>query len=295
MTTISTDVGPNTFFSHIIIPETIISIKTRAFLVGWNLDGFRCCVACTIPITENVNISDIEIAVSKASKKLKKICNCTSSRTGTVKPILLGEWIPSVNDNMAIVPPESAGIWIILTVDANILSTSNQLHPKLHALYSLGCKYTTSCYMVQYSTMDTDRLYCLVEEDSGLNSIGLDSFDSMSLGYRKTHSNISSTDLTYIIAQINAAQDLEVTIRQILPCQDEIIQRRSSIFSRLGCIQRLLKALLEALSLAETMLVWLWLKMINTIRLVFEKKYSVSNLTIAISKWLGIRGSGAQV
>ena len=69
------------------------------------------------------------------------------------------EWIPhsdiTEEEHIPHAYFQSQGIWITVTTLDN--ENNNKL-PKLYSVYSLGCLYTTSCYMVQYKPVDTDKL-----------------------------------------------------------------------------------------------------------------------------------------
>jgi hypothetical protein len=185
------------FLSQIFFPaNTLLNIKSHAFLVGWNLENFQCCISCIFELPVE-SFDQLQKSIASTNELNNIYYSC--SRNGKSKPVILGEWIPHVNSNY--VPPisfQSSGIWIILTKDNknniisnNIISNYNNnnnnnnnnndnnirnsifstnilssigistdtppiIKPKLFAIYSLGCAYKTSCYLTEYSTINTD-------------------------------------------------------------------------------------------------------------------------------------------
>ena len=286
---LAADHGQGTFLSHIIVPDTLVECKCRALLIGWNLDSFRCCVAFAIEATSEKYI-DLETSLQRSTEKLKKILR-TSSKDGKAMPIILGEWVPSITGeivNTAVA--ETAGIWIVLTMD----NSASQPKPQLHALYSLGCLYRTSCYLVQYSKVDTNKLYCLTEEHSP-PQLGIQGATSSSLYSSQLRKHALFTNLEYIVAQINVAHDLELTVKQSYCHRIVNIGLTGKSLNLSERINQLFQFIVRPFDIIETFSSWIWLKSINSIRLFLEKKHSVSNVTIVVSLWLGIRGSGSQV
>ena len=163
---------------------------------------------------------------------------------------ILTEWIPhSEIADREYVPNayfQGQGIWITVT---NLDNGCNKKLPRLYSVYSLGCLYTTSCYMVQYQPVDTDKLrsislanndHSLLDSDTSKNDNdsscisaggiinGLMSNNKSAKQLQKKSNNnnhdsnnhksynYTNTDLEYIVAQINAGQDLFVTVENYL-------------------------------------------------------------------------------
>ena len=109
--------------------------------------------------------------------------------------MILGEWIPQLNSDYL---PErkfqQASVWMTLTLDG--YNRNQKLRrPKLHSFYSCGYLYRTSCYLIEYKAIRTDKLQYV---ETGLQH-GL------------------SSSFAQSISQINAAHDLFVFLNKALP------------------------------------------------------------------------------
>ena len=282
-------ISNNPFLSQIIYPsEGLISIDQHAFLVGWNIEQFRCCISCVIvlPVEQFEKLKEALVSLS-VSSDLKDIFQ-TCSASGSIPPVILGEWIPDIKTKH--MPPstmQEEGIWITLTRDFDDFDTTEsididklkdethklkqsenskrasmlgigsavssaalffspyqwgaqkqQIRPKLHSIYSLGCSYTTSCYMIEFAQIDTDKLCCLqleaIHKTYELNrrksDVGISS-QSPASSPRNAASNVDvhrrsmssvgvdetlDMDLHFITAQINVAHDLKEAIYSYL-------------------------------------------------------------------------------
>ena len=155
----SSSSGGSSFLTQITISESVLSLTSRAFLVGWNIENFRCCIvgAFELPSTDFARLQN---ALSSTVQTLSSIY-ATCSPNGTATPIVLGEWIPpgtiSEGDSIPSCEFQGQSIWITISCDPSELKYGIKL-PKLLSIYSLGCLYSTSCYMVVYKPVDTDRL-----------------------------------------------------------------------------------------------------------------------------------------
>lgn len=143
------------FVSQVLYPaEQLKRLKSHTYLVGWNLDNFRCCISFVIEMPEQQYEQLCEIIKLTCRDQMKLLSSC--SRSGNALPVVLGEFIPGLQTDY--VPDASKrmeGIWITLTSHG-----VESKYPKLHSLYSLGCLYSTSCYLFEYKYVDTDRLSC---------------------------------------------------------------------------------------------------------------------------------------
>ena len=87
------------FISHIYAPDTL-SREDEGFLVGWNLENFRCCVAfvATSPLTDgdSPDLDGLKKLLAQVSQcdELKMISDsCSRSQT---PPTVLGRWVPKL-------------------------------------------------------------------------------------------------------------------------------------------------------------------------------------------------------
>ena len=149
----------SSFLTQITISEAVLSLTSRAFLVGWNIENFRCCIVGAFELPHS-DFGRLQNALASTVQTLSSIY-ATCSPNGTATPIVLGEWIPPGNISESDVIPscefQGQSIWITISCDPSELKYGIKL-PKLLSIYSLGCLYSTSCYMVVYKPVDTDRL-----------------------------------------------------------------------------------------------------------------------------------------
>ena len=352
----------NPFLSQIIYPsEGLTSIDQHAFLVGWNIEQFRCCISCVIvlPVEQFERLKEA-LATLSVSSELKDIFQ-TCSASGSIPPVILGEWIPDIKTKH--IPPstmQEAGIWITLTRNDEDYDTTEsieidkhgndeiqnesgnkkdtivgigsavssaalffspyqwgiqkqQMRPKLHSIYSLGCSYTTSCYMIEFAQIDTDKLCCLqleaIHKTYDLNrrkaDIGLSS-QSPAPSPRNAASNIDvhrrslsnvgidetmDMDLQFITAQINAAHDLKEAIYSYL-VQRKVIDETamtSSGHNLYNLSDRF------SLSLMWTPITWtflitssIWFTIVTTIRRIVEAEQYILMLFWPLAYVIGI-------
>ena len=235
-------------------------------------------------------------------------------------PIIHTEWIPN-SDLVAreYVPSphfQGQGIWITVT---NFDDDINNKLPKLYSVYSLGCLYTTSCYMVQYRPVDTDKLrtITLTNNNNSSNSLS-ESFSEQTLGDTKSNSNkmlsesaqnysidglsgkngekyleYESTDLEFIVAQINSGHDLFITVRNYLNKNDESMKSKNSA----SCSESVRTGFIKMIELPIILISWFWFIVIYNFRRIMDFKFlNVSNILFGhwpYSGYLGccIRGS----
>eukprot|EP01031_Cornospumella_fuschlensis_P035164 gene35164-42593_t len=166
------------FLSHIIYPESFVNdSKSSSWLIGWNIDEFKCIIACLIEKSQ-ASLEDLEHALHSIQ---------TDSRYGMYQyahlstyPIVLGEWIVDRSDDFFPDPScQARGIWLVLSPNQNNLpndpkcqalfqqpsSSTKSIFPKLHSLYSLGNKYVTSSYLLSYPPIHTHNLHCITLSD----------------------------------------------------------------------------------------------------------------------------------
>lgn len=78
------------FLTQIVFPisETLLSFKSHAFLVGWNIENFRCCIiaAFEVPSERYLELKD---ALSRTFEPLSSMY-ATCSPNGLALPTILG-------------------------------------------------------------------------------------------------------------------------------------------------------------------------------------------------------------
>ena len=189
------------FVSQIIFPVgEFENIKSRAYLIGWNLDNFRCCVACAI----EAESFDVLSAIVEKSKYELGVKYSSCSKYCTIGPTILGEYVYSADhEQVPAVEKQSLSIWITLT------SNHGSPHPRLHSLYSLGCEYKTSCYLIQYTKINSENLEFLhVDKFVSDNSMRL-------------------SELDYVVSQINVSHELSQLMKLRI---SESISSSTSLF-----------------------------------------------------------------
>lgn len=79
-----------TFLTQIVFPidGTLLSFKSHAFLVGWNIENFRCCIIAAFeePSEKYLEVQD---AISRTLEPLSSVY-ATCSPNGTALPTILG-------------------------------------------------------------------------------------------------------------------------------------------------------------------------------------------------------------
>eukprot|EP01031_Cornospumella_fuschlensis_P035166 gene35166-42596_t len=193
------------FLSHIIYPESFVNdSKSSSWLIGWNIDEFKCIIACLIEKSQ-ASLEDLEHALHSIQ---------TDSRYGMYQyahlstyPIVLGEWIVDRSDDFFPDPScQARGIWLVLSPNQNNLSNDPQcqalfqqpssstksIFPKLHSLYSLGNKYVTSSYLLSYPPIHTHNLHCITLSDPA--KIDLESTSLLSSHHQVNSSKDNALD-----------------------------------------------------------------------------------------------------
>ncbi|RYH26232.1 hypothetical protein EON65_14890, partial [archaeon] len=166
------------FLSHIIYPESYIyESRSSAWLVGWNIDEFKCIIACLIE-KARASLDELEQALQNIQ---------TDSRYGMYQyshlstyPIVLGEWIVERSEDYFPDPLcQAKGIWLVLSPSQTQHSPDphcqaifqqpsldmRNISPRLHSLYSLGNKYVTSTYLLSYPPNHTHHLHSITLND----------------------------------------------------------------------------------------------------------------------------------
>jgi hypothetical protein len=144
-----------------------------------------------VPVKESLADITAVLAVAVNQDADTSIKYCGSTRA---HPVVLGEWIPQLNnDYLPDREHQQSDLWITMTLDSSRLRKK----PKLHSLYSCGYLYRTSCYLIEYAAIRTDKLQLLdIHSDS-------------------THK--SESDLEAAVARINASHDLFLFLHRAIP------------------------------------------------------------------------------
>ena len=159
---------------------------------GWATENFQCCIAFAwVPHRETFEDIQGVLQLSMETDSHCSVRHCGSKNP----PMILGEWIPHLNNDYL---PErkcqQASVWMTLTLDVQQRNQKTKL-PKLHSFYSCGYLYRTSCYLIEYKPIRTDKLQYL---EPGQQLLQSTSFDQS-------------------ISQINAAHDLFIFLNKALP------------------------------------------------------------------------------
>lgn len=276
------------------------SIRKHAFLVGWNLESFRCTIACVVEVPVDA-YEDVCAALlsTYGSEEFRNIfAGCSKDRCTNNRPIVLGEFLPHIETGyLPSIARRSEGIWITLKLNAD---TQHELYPQLHSLYCLGCSYDTSCYMFQYDPVDTDRLVCV---------------HIAAPAQSRRQAAVDSTDLDVIVAQINASHELcsylnhflywlsnqKTTIRNGEPSPSPptslsvnfgLINYNTIASGRVRhgcpCFFPVTAALCHAMSWPALV----WCLALQQLLNFFEYKYVLVTLGADIAHWLGLTGEG---
>ena len=240
---------------------------------------------------------------------------------------ICAEWIPHSEIAEGEYVPNSyfqgQGIWITVT---NLDNGCNRKLPRLYSVYSLGCLYTTSCYMVQYQPVDTDKLrsISLANNDNSLQKLNIgdntDHIDDNMNGkksnnksskqlQKKSNANnhelsihnyqkYTNTDLEFIVAQINAGQDLFVTVGNYLNKnyggQNDV--KKVSYSYVLSFRYQALKMFLIPIILVA----WVWFLFIHHLKKIIDYRlFNLSNIFYSYwypgnNVWCGASASGGK-
>ena len=189
--------------------------------------------------------------------------------------LLVDEYIPNSHF-------QGQGIWITVT---NLDNDNNSKLPKLYSVYSLGCLYTTSCYMVQYRPVNTDKLRTIsvannnntfagVELDGDKQNTSKAESKSTSKHSQNGSSNqlcekydYGNTDLEFIVAQINAGHDLFITVRNFLNNNDESNRSKRTLSESLQ------KGFIRMFEIPIVLLAWLWFVLIYFMKKTMDYRF----------------------
>lgn len=194
--------------------------QKHAFLIGWNLDNFNCCIVNVIALPAE-SYDDLNKALERvlATHPLG-----LRGSKNEARPVILGEWCPDSVGERTVpeVRHQERGIWITLTA---VLANPNSHdgapvaampRPELASLYSCGCRYNISCYLFRYDATAPERHYYLtinLPKGFGFFSLG----DLVVLGdlMEQPH-NMEPTDLECVVEQINSSSYLKHQLNSVL-------------------------------------------------------------------------------
>jgi hypothetical protein len=201
------------FVSQIFWPDSLLDSENRGsyFLIGWNVQSFHCCVVGFVATTD-ISFDELNILLSK-NDFIVTSEGC--SKDGN-SPIILGEYIPSsiTGSHCPLARYQEAGIWITLTKHEY-----NNINPKieLHSLYSCGCVYHTSCYMIQHNTTSMKST-----KQSYLSLFELKTASSTCPSWLPAHNlnvdhndrmDLTATDLHFTCNQMNTSGVITLLLR----------------------------------------------------------------------------------
>mgnify|MGYP005991723693 CR=1 FL=1 len=297
--------GPR-FISQIVYPANdLLKVRANSLLVGWNLENFRCSVACTVPL-RFTEVNNVLIACKVDLLGLFVSC----SKYGLSIPVILGEVIVDCPNDYVPHPSKQAhSIWITLSIDkfteVEDDEENNNLNKpmrkiKLHSLYSLGCRYETSCYMFGYNPAQTSYLECFhVNRNNSFTELASIISTSKSVSHRGGGS-IPWTDLQLIINHSNAADDVRRRILYYLDLPKDSsleISDMNSIFytddQRFESITE--KTIYHAITAMCNILskpVHVWCRIQGCLIRNLSYKYMLLRLGIGLSNWLGVTTTG---
>eukprot|EP01032_Pedospumella_encystans_P013773 gene13773-15842_t len=288
------------FISQIIYPDVdLTALKGDAYLIGWNLDSFRCSIACIVPIAEN-RLADLNDALSKSSKDLMGALS-TCSKVGRSKPIVLGELI--VSNDSSYIPSsdkQARGIWITLCYGKSEDNTQ-PLKPKLHSLYSLGCKYDTSVNIFRYQRAASQRLECFFVKRTYRNQ-KLQQDKKVDTSYNSDGVSSSSkgsplTDLEVVIGHINTANELRNRLDFYLDSTaGRPINRAYYYISEepfVSSADQYFSSMIGFVCMAMARVVEIWCQFLKQLNRLLIYRFEFLRLGSGISQWLGLSGAGS--
>ena len=196
------------FITQIIYPEYLLNTAQDSYLIGWNLQGFRCCIVSIIPI-HNVLLPDLLTSLEQSNTNLTNIhTNCSGN--GTAKPCILGIYTTTNQSNNwpsnIQLLQRQQHIWIHLSITDKSIDRAITLL----SLFSSGYAYDTHCCFIEYKSKQSHQLDCYIYDNNK--------------GHNSDHHSDKATisGLPYIIAQINCAYELQsyllYYINQKRPC-----------------------------------------------------------------------------
>jgi hypothetical protein len=80
----------SSFLTQIVFPisDTLLSFKSHAFLVGWNIENFRCCIIAAFEVPSDRYL-EVQDAIARTYEPLSSVY-ATCSPNGLALPTILG-------------------------------------------------------------------------------------------------------------------------------------------------------------------------------------------------------------
>lgn len=206
------------YLSQIVYLSELVDVVEDVFVIGWNVEQFQCCIAGTVA-KSSYTLLQLKETLVKISRNSNFVARSRSGvQCDLPNPVVLGEFFGS-NQSQALSDANIMdGLWIGLSAEdtTNKLILENEFGPqsafvrqnshnkrsiKLRGLFSLGCRYDTSCYLIGYSSPVTDHFdYMFLEVE------GLSSHQQSPLSNNRVEK--MSADLATITSEISASHDL---------------------------------------------------------------------------------------
>lgn len=287
------------FISQIIYPDVDFStLKSDAYLIGWNLDSFRCSIACIVPISSN-SLSNLHGALALCSHDLSGVLS-SCSKHGKSKPIVLGELLLS-NDRGYIPSTEkqARGIWITLCYDQG---NTTPLKPILHSLYSLSCKYDTSAYIIRYKRAQSQKLECFFVRRTYRNQkLKHDSNRDDRTRDKEAHSGSPKgsiiTDLEVIIGHINTANELRHRLDYYLDSAAGRATNTTNYYDLhrpfTSSADQYFSKVIGCMCMGMARVVAVWCAFLQLLTRLLNHRFELLRLGSGISQWLGLSGIGS--
>eukprot|EP01039_Chlorochromonas_danica_P009516 gene9516-10519_t len=202
------------FLSQIIYPQDIVTLRDPAWLLGWNLDQFKCMILGYVP-QHLISVNRLEELLHHLHKSaaIFQICHCLQSLTA---PIVLGEWHPILMDDyLPVSDYQSKGIWISLTNQHNIA--------RLHSLFSLGNRYDTAVYMMAYPLLSYKHLQAIASaKPTGQGRSSNSNSNSNTMRYSDQERIV---DLMNVVDEVNRLVHLAISLSSESPLSTSMQSR----------------------------------------------------------------------
>lgn len=278
------------FISQIIFPNNAITeLNSQAFLVGWNLENFRCTIACLVELPHE-QLHRLESSLVGGSHDLQGMMT-SSSILGQTQPVILGEILRNAGeDYVPSAEKQAHSIWITLTL------SGDSSKPQLLSLYSLGCKYDTSCYVFGYDPADASELECYHVDRR--NIIACEIHDRQRRNSNSQSDMWSQSDLHLIVNHLNTAQELHHRVKRYLTDQGGAGAGSSNALYYTdkspyrSKLEKYTCTTVASLCMVLAQIVYGWCALLRQVNRALNHKYVLFKLGTGFSQWLGLSGSG---
>lgn len=206
------------YLSNIIYPVDLERSTENTLLVGWNVEQFHCLIAASIP-KRLATSSSLSALLAKVYTDPNYLLSKGRIALGVPQypPLVLGELLVNdVGETTVNSPHQQSTIWITLLLDEKEArrSTINEFvlrnhrpdnsgtRIKLKSIFSVGCKYHPSSYLISYRRPTTDLLECI---SPGVSNNGIQSILQTLPNTSKSGSKLNMDTISHFI---NASYDL---------------------------------------------------------------------------------------